>query len=37
MRLLDVEPAAGPWRVATLGELVRLVFDAAGSPAGRRW
>lgn len=29
------EPAAGPWRVAEVSELVRLVLDAAVVPAGR--
>lgn len=33
MSLVPGEPAAGPWRVATVDELVTLVFDAVGAPA----
>jgi hypothetical protein len=29
------EPQAGPWRVATVDELVRVIFGAAGAPPGR--
>lgn len=29
------EPAAGPWRVVPLAELVRLLAQAAGQPVGR--
>ncbi len=35
MTLPPGEPAAGPWRVAPLRELVELILDAAGAPAGR--
>lgn len=35
MSLGPGEPAAGPWRVAPLDELVRLVMEAAGAPVGR--
>ena len=31
------EPTAGPWRVASVRELVRLLVDAADPPAGRPW
>lgn len=35
IKLPSGEPAAGPWRVAPVEELVRLVVAAAGAPAGR--
>nr|WP_297429334.1 hypothetical protein [uncultured Actinotalea sp.] len=35
MELPQGEPAAGPWRVVTVAELVRLVLDAAGPVEGR--
>jgi hypothetical protein len=31
------EPTAGPWRVGSVRELVRLLVDAADPPAGRPW
>lgn len=34
MSLPAGEPAGGPWRVAPLAELVRLVEDAVGNPVG---
>ena len=35
MRLPPGEPAAGPWRVAPVGALVRLLFEIAGPIEGR--
>ncbi len=35
MSLPAGEPAAGPWHVAPLAELVRLLADASGRPVGR--
>jgi hypothetical protein len=35
MTLAEYEPAAGPWRVAPLSELVAVLLDAAGQPVGR--
>jgi hypothetical protein len=35
MTLGPGEPAAGPWRVEPVEELVRLVMSVAGDPAGR--
>lgn len=35
MMLLDDEPAAGPWRVAPLSDLVGVLLDASGVPVGR--
>ena len=35
MSLPAEEPAAGPWRVAPLAELIRLLAQAAGGPLGR--
>jgi hypothetical protein len=31
------EPAAGPWRVVPVDVLLRLLFQAARTPAGRPW
>ena len=35
MSLPADEPHAGPWRVVPVGELVRVIFRAAGAPTGR--
>ena len=35
MSLSEEEPAAGPWRVAPLSELVHRVRAATGEPQGR--
>jgi hypothetical protein len=35
MSLPAGEPRAGPWRVAPVSELVRVIFGAAGAPRGR--
>lgn len=35
MSLPAGEPHAGPWRVAPVDELVRVIFRAAGAPTGR--
>ena len=35
MKLAEYEPAAGPWRVAPLSELVAVLLDAGGPLVGR--
>ena len=37
MRLGEGEPAAGPWQVVSLGELVRMLRPPEGGPGGRPW
>ena len=37
MKLGEGEPAAGPWQVVSLGELVRMLRPPEGGPGGRPW
>jgi hypothetical protein len=37
VRLGEGEPAAGPWQVVSLGELVRMLRPPEGGPGGRPW
>ncbi len=37
MTLGEGEPAAGPWQVATLARLVRMLRPADGAPSRRPW
>jgi hypothetical protein len=37
MTLGEGEPAAGPWQVVPLAQLVRMLRPRNGAPAGRPW
>ena len=37
MTLREGEPAAGPWQVVPLAQLVRMLRPRDGAPSGRPW